>query len=159
VLVVVLAALAGGAGTGALWVWAGHRYDTMCADAVEGLCATFNDGALGLFVLWAAIGGSALLTLVTLMVAGVWPQQQAVLSAFIAQVPLLVVHNLTGALGDYRILLLAVVAALLQGLWPWRAGVRFLPSRRGRTAPRTPAAPERCGEPSDPPPGPRSTPG
>jgi hypothetical protein len=159
VLVVVLAALAGGAGTGALWVWAGHRYDTMCADAIEGFCGTFNDGALGLFVLWAAFGGSALVTLLTLMVARIWPQQQAVVSAFIAQVPLLVVYNLTGALGDYRILLLAVVSALAQTPWPWLAGIRFLPSRRDRTAPRTPADPGRCGEPSDPPPGHRSTPG
>jgi hypothetical protein len=158
VLVVVLAALAGGAGTGALWVWAGGRYDALCADAVEGFCAIFQ-GEVALLVLWAAFGGSALVTLVTLMVARIWPQRQAVLSAFIAQVPLLVVYNLTGALGDYRILLLAVVSALTQTPWPWLTGIRFLPSRRGRTAPRTPADPGRCGGPSDPPPGHPSTPG
>jgi hypothetical protein len=132
VLAVVLAALAGGAGTGALWVWAGHRYDTMCADAIEGLCGTFNDAALGLFVAWVALGGSALLTLFTLMAARIWPQRQAVLSAFVALVPLLVVYNVTGVLGDYRILLLAVVSALVQTPWPWLAGIGFLPSRRAR---------------------------
>jgi hypothetical protein len=130
-LAVVLVALAGGAGTGVLWVWAGHQYDTMCADAIEGFCAMVNDSALAVFVVWAAIGGSALLTLVTLMVARIWPQRQAVLSVFAAQVPLLVVYNVTGALGDYRILLLAVVSALVQTPWPWLAGIRFLPSRRG----------------------------
>ncbi|MEA5359208.1 hypothetical protein VA596_06635 [Amycolatopsis sp., V23-08] len=128
----VLAALAGGAGTGVLWVWAGHRYDTMCADAVEGMCATVNDAGLGLLVVWAALGGSALLTLLTLMVARIWPQRPAVLSAFVALVPLLVVYNVTGVLGDYRILLLAVVSALVQTPWPWLAGIRFLPSRRAR---------------------------
>lgn len=132
-LVVVLAALAGGAGTGALWVWAGHRYDTMCADAVEGFCAMVNQSALGVFALWAAFGGSALLTLIALMVARIWPQWQAVVSALVTQVPLLVVYNVTGALGDYRILLLAVVSGLLQALWPWLAGIRFLPGRRSVT--------------------------
>jgi hypothetical protein len=114
-----------GAGTGVFWDAISGSYDRLCADAIEGFCM-FSQWFLGLIVFFATLAGSSLLTLLVVSVAKVRPQLPVVLTALLAPLAFLVVYNLTGFLGAYRVLLLAAVSVLLQVIVAWPARIRFV---------------------------------
>ncbi|WIY05037.1 hypothetical protein QRX60_14790 [Amycolatopsis mongoliensis] len=122
----------GGAGAGWFWVAVSGSYDQMCAGAVEGFCV-FGQWFLGLVVFWATAGGSALIALLLVSVARIRPQLPVVLTAMLAPLAFLVVYNVTGALGTYRIPLLATVSVLLQLVVAWPARIRIFRSRPADT--------------------------
>lgn len=113
-----------GAATGAFWVAMSGRYDRLCAPDAE-LCV-LGQAFLGLVVLVATIAGTSLLTLLFLSTTRLRPKPPIALAASLAPLVLLIPYNLTGALGAYRIALLAAVSAALQvGVaWAARTGVR-----------------------------------
>jgi hypothetical protein len=100
-----------GAATGLFWVAMSGRYDRLC-DGGNQMCA-LGEWLLGLIVFFATVAGALLLTWLALSMTRMWPKAPIVLTAALAPLALAIVYNVTGALGGYRILLLAAVSALL----------------------------------------------
>lgn len=100
-----------GAATGLFWGAMSGRYDRLC-DGGNQMCA-FGVWLLGLIVFFATVAGASLLTWFAVSMTRMWPKVPIVLAAALAPLALAIVYNLTGALGGYRILLLAAVSALL----------------------------------------------
>ncbi|KDN20285.1 hypothetical protein [Amycolatopsis rifamycinica] len=113
-----------GAGAGVFWIAMSGRYDHMC-DGGEETCG-LGVWFLGLVVFVATAAGSSLLTLFAVNLTRLRPKPPVVVTALLAPAAFVVVYNVTGALGVFRILPLAAVSALLQVLTARRAriGVR-----------------------------------
>jgi hypothetical protein len=117
-------ALVTGAATGLFWVAMSGRYDRLC-DGGNQMCA-LGVWLLGLIVFFATVAGSSLLTWLAVSMTRMWPKLPIVLTASLAPLAFAAVYNVAGALGGYRIPLLAAVSALLHVwvAWAARTGVR-----------------------------------
>ncbi|WP_410593298.1 hypothetical protein [Amycolatopsis sp. lyj-23] len=111
-----------GAGAGAFWVAMGGRYDRVC-DGGEETCG-LGVVLLGLIVFFATAAGSALLTLLAAKMTRMSPKAPIVLTALLAPAALVIVYNVSGAIGAFRILLLAAVSAFLHVLVDTVARIR-----------------------------------
>ncbi len=106
-----LAGLVTGAATGLFWVVMSGRYDRLCGGGNQ-MCA-LGVWLLGLIVFFATVAGASLLTWLAVSMTRMWPKVPIVLAAALAPLALVIVYNVTGGLGGYRIALLAAVSALL----------------------------------------------
>ncbi len=111
-----------GAGTGVFWVAMGGRYHHVC-DGGEETCG-LGVVLLGLVVFFATAAGSALLTLLAVKMTRMSRKAPIVLTALLAPAALVIVYNISGAIGAFRILLLAAVSALLHILVATAARIR-----------------------------------